>query len=109
MTWGQRSGKDAVDGRDSNYRAVRLALLQTLRDLRRSVAAGRPMTLPNCLRLCQRRLAGRRDSAVLELLTAIYRQDQPFRRGWRCSELTDNLKRDGRMTTNERLHKLVWE
>ena len=63
--------------------AARLALLGTVRDLRLSVAAGRPMSLPNCLRLCKRRLAGggRHDSAVLEMLALIYRKHQPFSRG----------------------------
>lgn len=82
MTRGTRFGRDAVKRRNSEYRAVRLALLRTLRDLRRSVIAGRPMTLPNCLRLCRRRLAGKEnDSNVLRLLASIYRRHQPFRLG----------------------------
>jgi hypothetical protein len=79
------SGKDVVRTKSHNadHRyAARLALLTTVRDLRTSVTAGRPMTLPNCLRLCRRRLAGgNSDSAVLELLASIYRKHQPFRRG----------------------------
>lgn len=68
---GRRRAKD---------RAGSLALLRTVHDLRRSVAAGRPMSLPNCLRLCRRRLAAG-DSAVLERLEAIYRKHQPFQCG----------------------------
>jgi hypothetical protein len=73
------SGKDVVS---ADRRAV-WALLRTVRDLRLSVTAGRPMALPNSLRLCRRRLkpASRRDTAVLELLAATYRRHQPFRGG----------------------------
>ena len=62
---------------------ARLALLRTVRDLRLSVAAERPMTLPNCLRLCRRRLpaGGASEPEVVESLLQVYRQHQPFRRG----------------------------
>jgi hypothetical protein len=91
---GKRSGKEAVNKRNARKRsrrgrrigrdrAIRLAFLRTLRDLRLSIAARRPMSLPNCIRLCRRRLgAGRaKDPAVLKSLTSIYRKHQPFRRG----------------------------
>ena len=85
-TQGTANGKDVVKTKSRNTdrrQAARSVLLRTVRDLRLSVAAGRPMTLPNCLRLCRRRLAagGKNDSAVLELLAIIYRKHQPFRRG----------------------------
>lgn len=64
-------------------RAVRLAFLRTMRVLRHSVMAGRPITLPNCVRFCKRRLAalGVSDPGVLERITRMYRKHQPFRRG----------------------------
>jgi hypothetical protein len=84
-TKGTSNDKDVVKTKRRNAdrrSAARLALLGTVRDLRMSVAAGRPMSLPNCLRLCKRRLAGgRADPAALELLASIYRKHQPFRRG----------------------------
>ncbi len=63
-------------------RARRLAMLQTVRDLRRSVARGRPMTLPNLLRLLQRRLnqlaPGQPMDPWIEHLRQLYRTHQPF-------------------------------
>jgi len=79
------SGKDVVNG----DRRAAWALLRTVRDLRLSVAAGRPMTLPNCLRLCRRRLTVGGDAVVVELLSSIYRRHQPFRRGPHVIRLTN--------------------
>lgn len=39
------------------HRSRRLAWVRTIRDLRLSVAQGRPISLPNLLRLLQRRFA----------------------------------------------------
>ena len=85
-TTGTGSDKDVVKAKSQQSDRpddARLALLRTLRDLRRSVAARRPMTLPNCLRLCRRRLAdaGNQDAAVLDVLASVYRKHQPFPRG----------------------------
>ena len=43
---------------------------------------GRPISLPNLLRLCRRRLAvlGISDASLSELVS-VYRRHQPFRRG----------------------------
>ncbi len=60
---------------------AREALRQTLQALRQSVSAGRPLTLPTCRRLCQRRLGGHADLMTLKTLETIYRRHQPFRRG----------------------------
>ena len=60
------------------------AMLRTLHDLRRSIEAGRPMTLPNCVRLCKGRLAKlnlprKSPSQRLAGLISRYRIRQPFR------------------------------
>lgn len=91
-TRGKSSGKDATTSRNARKRTrrigrdriIRLAFLRTLRDLRSSVAARRPMSLPNCRRLFQRRVLGCDvidRTAALELLTSLYRKHQPFRDG----------------------------
>ena len=75
-----KSGKDVVNA----DRHDAWELLRTVRDLRLSVAAGRPMTLPNCLRLCRRRLAamgGMEAAVMIEHLEIMYRQHQPFQAG----------------------------
>ena len=84
-TRGHQSGRDVEGGKDAGQRAIRLAFLRTLHDLRLSVAAGRPMTLPNCLRLCRRRLETIGDTGAAAIivgrLAALYRQHQPFAAG----------------------------
>lgn len=63
-------------------RLCRLAYLRTLRDLRRSAAAGRPISLPNLLRLhCRRRAAWGLETGVREAacLREFYWRHQPFR------------------------------
>ncbi len=93
-TPGNRSGKDASNkgnvralrrrcGRAAGDRIIRLALLRTLRDLRFSVMARRPMSLPNCRRLFQRRLLGRGvyHPGALELLTSIIENTSRFATG----------------------------
>jgi hypothetical protein len=68
---------------DDPRRAGRLAFLHALRALRVSVAAGRPITLANCLRRCKRTMAalGVMDATVLARVASIYRRHQPFRGG----------------------------
>ncbi len=61
-------------------RARRWVALRTLHDLRRSVAMGRPMSLPNFLRLYRRRSACCNVSTPdMQYLARLYRQWQPFR------------------------------
>ena len=83
-------GREAVKaGPDANsdHSAARGIVALTLADLRRSVAVGRPMSLPNTLRLCQRRLAAagvvRDVDVVLRFTADLYRRRQPFRVGKR--------------------------
>jgi hypothetical protein len=57
-------------------------LRQTLLDLRQSIAAGRPISLPNAVRLCKRRLAAAgfsKTDSIVQRLTGLYRRKQPFR------------------------------
>jgi hypothetical protein len=72
-------------------RSFRAALLSTWRQLRLSVAMGRPITLPNLVRLYRRKasaMADRMPEAVyvrrvdesLRLLVNAYRKRQPFAR-----------------------------
>jgi hypothetical protein len=61
-------------------------MLRTLRTLRMSVAAGRPMSLPNCVRLCRRELAelggsGDERRVAIDKVISLYRRHQPFRSG----------------------------
>ena len=71
----------------SPKRASRLVLARTIRDLRRSVAQRRPMSLPNLLRLYQRRMAmlslSDKIGADRLILERVYRQHQPFSGGAR--------------------------
>lgn len=61
-------------------RAARWALFRTVRDLRLSVARGRPVSLPNLLRLyCRRTDALGVHCADLNRIRAIYLLNQPFR------------------------------
>jgi hypothetical protein len=70
-------------------RVLRYAAHRTLRDLRLSIAAGRPLSLPNVLRLFQRRLSSLLAPVDLELagptrqtlrsLQQLYLEHQPFR------------------------------
>lgn len=62
-------------------RRERLATLRTLRDLQRSVAAGRAMSLPTMLRLAKRRGVG-----DVSNLRSIYLNYQPFRRPWQLGD-----------------------
>lgn len=61
-------------------RVYRLALMRSLRDLRLSVERGRTMTLPNLLRLFQRRTLPEdpHTQLGLKLLRSMYLQQQPF-------------------------------
>jgi hypothetical protein len=72
----------------SIQRAWRLAYLKTIRDLRRSVALHRPISLPNLLRLYRRRLASaglhhlpsaaQRQQRECSRLRELYHRQQPF-------------------------------
>jgi hypothetical protein len=80
------SSSDADEAVAAKQRLAEAALLRKLQDLRRSIEAGRPMTLPNCVRLCKRRLAMagilRPSGSVLgEDFVSFYRHHQPFRTG----------------------------
>jgi hypothetical protein len=66
------------------WHEARRCLRLTLRDLMLSVAAERPMSLPNAIRLCKRRLAAlgsesRLTAGTLEALIRTYCRKQPFR------------------------------
>lgn len=71
----------------SAERAMRWAMLSSLRVLRQSVHHRRPMSLPNLLRLFRRRVAMAELSPTNETarveqgLLEWYRQHQPFRQG----------------------------
>ncbi len=58
-------------------RTGRLAMLLAVRELRRSIARGRPMTLPNLLRLARRHSLA--DTPHLSRLRQLYLDHQPFR------------------------------
>ena len=80
------SDSEADDVVSDQQRLAEAAMLRTLRDLRRSIEAGRPMTLQNCLRLCKRRMAALSvESAYrrprVDRLASLYRAIQPFRSG----------------------------
>lgn len=66
------------------HRKARLALLLSWRILRQSVAMGRPITLPNLLRLHARLSPAYQATDRIvdrDLLRAAYLRWQPFRRG----------------------------
>jgi hypothetical protein len=70
-------------------------MLRTLHTLRRSVAAGRPMSLPNCVRLCRRELAesvapGAEQRAAIDTVISLYLRHQPFRSGPHVLRLTED-------------------
>jgi hypothetical protein len=88
MTWGHDyGGKEAVTQKvghrgPPNQHMADLCFHRTLRDLHRSVAAGRPISLPNVLRLCKRRLAVSgvtQIEKVVKKLKTFYLRRQPFR------------------------------
>lgn len=62
----------------------RLAMRRTLHDLRQSIAAGRPISLPNLLRLLRRRMAEASPPQIQQQsdrLRHLYMKKQPFREG----------------------------
>lgn len=74
-----------TDGQDvqgvQRQRLSRVAMRRTLRDLRRSVAARRPITLPNLLRLLRRRMTAATPSQINRQaahLRRLYLKHQPF-------------------------------
>jgi hypothetical protein len=68
-------------------------LLRALRDLRVAAARGRPISLPNLLRLYQRlaNAAGAEKDGYAALLRQVYRSAQPFK----LSRPSVKLLRDG--------------
>lgn len=75
----------------SDERICRWAMLATMRTLRLSLRKGRPISLPNLLRLFQRRCAERalagNQARAHHRLESWYRQHQPFQqlaRRWCC-------------------------
>ena len=73
-------------------RVARACVLHTVHDLRRSITLRRAMSLPTCLRLCQRRLngAGVPSETVAHWtsrLKTTYLRHQPFSRGTTHLEL----------------------
>jgi hypothetical protein len=84
--------QEAVGGTTmSDERQCRWAMLYAIRSLRKSVQNGRPISLPNLMRLYQRRCAGGGTGNVqtsgFRRLKNLYRLQQPFRetrwRSWR--------------------------
>ena len=78
------SDSEPNDAESDEQRLAEAAMLRTLQDLQRSTEAGRPMTLPNCVRLCKRRMAAHSVGstyrrAELDRLAYLYRAKQPFR------------------------------
>jgi hypothetical protein len=75
----ERHPDDSGSTRGSE-RSHRLALLRCVRDLRLSIDRGRTMTLPNLLRLYQRRTRSGdpRTPAGLQRLRSLYLRQQPF-------------------------------
>jgi hypothetical protein len=75
----------------SDERRCRWAMLSAIRRLRQSVEKGRPISLPNVLRLFQRRCAGLNGGNVQAYgrrrIEKMYRRQQPFKeaqwRSWR--------------------------
>lgn len=65
---------------DDPRRRQRWCLLKAWRALRLSVVRGRPMTLPNLLRLHQRICNGSAPPKDLRRLRSLYLQSQPFHR-----------------------------
>jgi len=86
MTGGKagRKKRDTDQPTTITRRAAETCLTETLNDLKASITAGRPITLPNTIRLCQRRMAAHALSAelqksTLKRLNDWYRRHQPFR------------------------------